>query len=62
MHQQHEAIPVALAFFAVFVLVLVLLLLVWSGVVGIGTGLIVAAVVAFAALVLNALTRWSTDA
>lgn len=51
----------ALAFFGLFLVVLVVLFLVWSGVVGAGAGVIVAAAVALAGFVLRALTR-STDA
>lgn len=54
------ASPVALAFFGLFVVVLVLLLLVWSGVLGAGPALIVAVAVALAGFLLRALTA-STD-
>lgn len=51
----------ALAFFGLFLLVVVLLLLVWSGVLGTGAGVIVAVALLLVGFVLRALTR-SADA
>jgi len=57
--QRHHDDLVALTFFAVYVLVLVLGLLIWAGVIGLAMGLSLVVVAALAAVALGALGKLS---
>ena len=57
--QRHHDDLVALTFFAVYVLVLVLGLLIWAGVIGLAMGLSLVVVAALAAVAFGALGKLS---